>query len=126
MSPCRRPARSLLEALQETARRVEGDAAMLGIDVGERNEGCDGRQVAAGRLGPLHEADGAVEVGLEVAPLRRRHAGEAVQVEVRDVDAAVVAVTDREGGARDRLRDAELTARSADEGRLAGAEVAGD
>ena len=87
---------------------------------------ADGRKVVAGRLGPLDEADGVVEVGLEVAPLGGGDAGEAVQVEVRDVDAAVVAVADRERRARDRLGDAERPAGAAHEGRLAGAELARD
>jgi uncharacterized protein (DUF1330 family) len=46
---------------------------------------------------------------------------------MRDLDAVpVVAVADRVRGARDALADAERTTRAADEGRLAGAELAGD
>ena len=45
---------------------------------------------------------------------------------MRDRHAALVAVADRVGRARHRLRDAERAAGAADERRLAGAELAGD
>ena len=84
-------------------------------------------QDALARLGPLDERDRSVEVRLEVPPLRRRDAFEAVEVEVRDLDAlAVVAVADGVGRARHALAHAERAAGAADEGRLAGAELARD
>ena len=84
-------------------------------------------QDALARLRPLDERDRPLEVRLEVSPLRGRDALEAVEVEVRDLDAvAVVAVADRVRGARDALAYAERAARAADERRLAGAELARD
>jgi hypothetical protein len=74
-------------------------------------------------LGPLDEDDRVLEIGLQVAPLRRGEADEAVEVEVRD---AVVTVADGERRAGDRLCDAERAARSPDERRLARAELARD
>ena len=84
------------------------------------------RQDAGAGLGPLDEHDRVVEVRLEVPPLRRRDVAKAEEVEVRDVDAAVIAVTDREGRARDRLRHTERAARAPHESRLAGTELARD
>src|SRR5581483_11696927 len=64
---------------------------------------------------------------LEISPLRRRHALETIEVEVRDLDGrAVVAVADRVRGARHVLAHAERGARTADERRLAAPELAGD
>src|SRR5204862_6025217 len=71
------------------------------LSVGEPCPHPHRREVVAGRLGPLDEDDGAVEVGLEVAPLGRRDALEAEEVEVRDRDAAFIAVADRVRRARD-------------------------
>jgi hypothetical protein len=88
--------------------------------------GLGRRERARAGLRPFDEHDGVLEVRLEVPPLRRRHVAEAEQVEVGDVDAAVVAVADREGGARHGARHAERTAGAADERRLPGAELAGD
>ena len=45
------------------------------------------RQDARARLGPLDEDDRVVEVRLEIPPLRGGEALEAVEVEVRDLDA---------------------------------------
>src|SRR5439155_13670259 len=84
-----------------------------------------GRKRAGRRLGPLDEADRVLEVRLEVAPLRRRDALEAEEIEVRDVRIARVAVADGEGRARHVPGDPELAARAADEGGLAAAELAG-
>ena len=50
------------------------------------------RECTRGGLGPLDEADRALEVGLEVAPLGRRKALEAVEIEVRDVGVVRVPV----------------------------------
>src|SRR5205823_3271039 len=85
-----------------------------------------GEELVRVRLGPLDEDDRAVEVRLEVAPLGRRDALEPEEVEVRDENAALVAVPDRVRRARNRPLDAEPPAGAADEGRLAGAELAGD
>src|SRR5439155_5656264 len=85
-----------------------------------------GRKRAGRRLGPLDEADRVFEVRLEVAPLRRRDAPEAEEIEVRDVRIARVAVADGEGRARHVRSDAELAAGAADEGGLAAAELARD
>src|SRR4051794_24404783 len=82
------------------------------------------RQDAGARLGPFDEDDRIVEVRLEVPPLRGRHVAKAEQVEMRDVDTAVIPVPDRECRARDRLRHAERAACAAHEGRLPGAELA--
>src|SRR5262249_34505133 len=84
------------------------------------------RQHASAGFRPFDEDDRFVEVRLEVPPLRGRHATEAEEVEMRDVDAAVVAVADRERRARDRLGHTERATRSAHEGRLPRAEVARD
>ena len=84
------------------------------------------RQDAGAGLGPLDEHDRIVEVRLEVPPLRRRDVAKAEEVEVRDVDATVVPVTDRERRARDRLRHTERAARASHESRLARAELARD
>ena len=46
-----------------------------------------GGSAGSGRLRPLDEDDGVVEVRLEVAPLRLRDAREAIEVEVGDGDA---------------------------------------
>jgi len=54
------------------------------VDVVERNGRARFGQPVAAVLGPLDEGDGAVEVRLEVGPLLRIDAGDAVQVEVRN------------------------------------------
>src|SRR5215218_3268083 len=81
---------------------------------------------ARARLRPFDEDDRVLEVRLEIAPLLRRERVKPVQVEVRDVQAAVVAAADRERRARHRPVDAERAARTPDEGRLAGAELPGN
>lgn len=78
------------------------------------------------RLGPFDEHHRVVEVRLDIAPLRRRHSLEAVEIEMRDRDVALIAVGDRERRARDRTVEAERTASAADEGRLPRAEVTRD
>src|SRR5437879_4556508 len=85
------------------------------------------RQHALAGLRPLDERDRVVEVRLQVAPLRRRDARVAVEIEVGDDDAVTrVAMADRVARARDALADAERAAGAADEGRLARAELARD
>ena len=85
-----------------------------------------GWERTARRLGPLDEADRVLEVGLEIAPLGRRDALEAEEVEVRDVRVAGVAVADGERRARDRCGDAQGAAGAANEGRLAAPELSRD
>src|SRR5688500_8389790 len=92
----------------------------------ERDGDARGRQDARAGLGPLDERDRVLEVRLEVAPLGRRHAREAIEVDVRDVDAPAVAVTDREGRTRHRLDDADRATGPAHERRLARAELTAD
>jgi len=85
-----------------------------------------GQDALAG-LRPLDERDRPLEIRLEIPPLRWGDALEAVEVEVRDLDAvAVVAMADRVRGAGDALSYAERPARAADERGLAGAELARD
>src|SRR5947207_2678817 len=102
------------------------DPAVGLVDVAEGNRHPSPREPVAAVLGPFHEGDGAVEVGLEVTPLFGIEAGDAVQVEVRDGRRGVVSVADRERGAGDGLDDAERPGGAADEGRLPRAELAGD
>ena len=84
-----------------------------------------GRERVGTGLGPLDEHDGTVEVGLEIAPLGGRETAEAVEVEVGHVHDAGVAMTDRERRARHARRHAERPRGTADERRLADAELAG-
>jgi hypothetical protein len=83
-------------------------------------------QNTGARLGPFDEDNGIVEVRLEVSPLRRRDAAEAKEVEMRHVDPPPVAMSDRVRRARDRSLNTERAARTAHEGRLAGAELTRD
>jgi hypothetical protein len=105
---------------------VNRDKPSAAVAVLEQDGDTRRRQDAFARLGPFDEDDRVVEVRLEVSPLGRRDLAEAEEVEVRDVDAPVVAVTDGEGRARDRLRDAEGAARAAHERRLPRAQLARD
>ena len=114
------PSSSAVSAEASAIRRV------VAARVLERDRQRGRRKHRRARLGPLDEHDRVVEVRLEVAPLRRRDAREAVEVEVRDVDRAGVAVADREGRARDRRGHAERAAGAAHERRLARAELARD
>jgi len=84
-----------------------------------------GQDARAG-LRPFDENDRVVEVRLEVTPLGVRELREPVEVEVRDVDVAVVAVADGVRRARDRLRDSERAGRAADERRLPRPELSED
>src|SRR6266404_4125795 len=94
------------------------------VDVCQSHRRAHRRKPGACVLGPLDERNRAIEVRLEVAPILRAEPTDAVEVEMSHRDACCVAVPDRERGARNRLLDAKCTARAADEGRLAGAELA--
>ena len=94
-----RPSAGLRRGARSGPRRAGGSAAEPG-------------------LRPLDEHDRVVEVRLEVAPLGRGQAAEAVEVEVGHVRVPRVAVADRERRARDRRGDAERAAGAADERRL--------
>jgi hypothetical protein len=85
-----------------------------------------GRENPLPRFRPLDEDDCALEVRLEISPLGCGHALETEQIEMGDVDAPAIPMSDREGGARDWHLHAESTTRAADERRLAGAKLAGD
>src|SRR5207245_3058660 len=92
----------------------------------ERDLDARRRQDSRARLRPFDEHDRVVEIRLQVAPLRRGDVAEAEEIEMGHVDATPIAVADREGRARDGPLHAECAARPAYEGRLAGAELAGD
>src|SRR5579885_845607 len=104
----------------------DGDAPVRRVDVAEGNARPGSREPAAGVLGPFDERDRAVEVRLEVAPLGGVDPRQPVEIEVRDGRRGLVAVADRERGARNRPGDPEGAGGAPDEGRLAGAELAGD
>src|SRR4029078_4473682 len=115
-SPYRRPASTLLDLHRSPSASMP-----------QTHREAGRRQDSLPRLRPLDERDRTVEVRLEISPLRRRDALEAVEVEVRDLDAvAVVAIADRVGRASHALTYAECAARAADEGRLPGAELPRD
>src|SRR6478752_3337114 len=101
-------------------------AAMRLVDVTEGNGRARPREPGGPVLGPFHERDRAVEVGLEVAPRLGVDAVEAVEVEVRDGRRRLVAVPDRERRARDGAGDAERASRAADERRLPRPQLARD
>jgi hypothetical protein len=84
-----------------------------------------GKNTGAG-LRPFDEDDGVIEVRLEISPLRRRDAAEPKEVEMRHVDASLVAVADRVRRARDRSFDTKRMACTPHEGRLAGTDLARD
>src|SRR5581483_2701877 len=92
----------------------------------EGNRRPRAREPVAAVLGPLDEGDRAVEVRLEVAPLLRVEARDAIEVEMRDRNRRLVAVPDREGRARDRAGHTERPRGAADERRLPRAELARD
>src|SRR5690348_1927875 len=128
-SPSHRSAHDVREVAVSKAKIVltlDPDPAVRLVDVLERHRGSHRRQPGARVLGPLDEGNRAIEVRLEVAPVLGAEAPDAVEVEVRDGGVPGVAVADRVGRARDGLADAERAARSTDERRLAGAELAGD
>ena len=111
---------------QRPVCRVDEDAPDVRRDVLEPDMRPWLRQNTGPGLRPLDEHDRVLEVRLEVAPLRRREAAKAVEVEMGDVDRPAVAVADRERRARDTSRDAERAAGPADERRLARTELARD
>ena len=84
------------------------------------------RERLAGSLRPLDEADRPVEVRLEIAPLGRRDALESIEVEMRDIYASTVPMTNREGGAGNGPGHAQSAACPSHERRLAGAELPRD
>jgi hypothetical protein len=99
---------------------------MRRIDVRQTYRDPNGRERGGRSLGPFDEADRILEVRLEVAPLCGREALEAEQVEVRDVGITRVAVADGKCRAGDWSLDAERAAGTANERRLAAAELARD
>src|SRR5919108_6575644 len=111
---------------QDDVRAFQRDEPMSGIHVRQTYLHAHGRERADRGLGPLDEADRVFEVRFEVAPLRRRQALEAEEIEVRDVRVGRVAVPDREGRARHRRRDPERAAGAPNERGLAATELAGD
>src|SRR5213078_4318718 len=116
-SPCRTPASAL----------VDLDHPSAAPSMPQTHGVARRRENALPRLGPLNERDRLVEVRLEVAPLGRGDAFEAVEVEVGHLPAVrVVAVPDRVRRARHPLPDPEGRAGAAHEGRLPAAELAGD
>ena len=105
----------------------DGDDSGIALAVVDANGRADHRQGGFPGFRPLDEDDRVVEVRLEVAPLCRGHIPEAVEIEMRHLDPAPgIAVADREGRARHRALHSERAAGSANESRLAGAEVSGD
>src|SRR5215211_2905934 len=104
----------------------DDDQSTVAIDVPQTHlRGCRRKRSRSG-LGPFDEADRAVEVRLEIAPLSGRNAGKAVEVEVADVDGAAVAVPDGERRARHALRDPKSACGAADERGLPDTELARD
>ena len=91
------PSSSALSSVARTMRRRSPPACSSVTREAGR------RKARAARVGPFDEDHRVVEVGLEVAPLRRRDAREAVEVEMGDRDPSRVAVPDREGRARHGL-----------------------
>src|SRR3954453_22662214 len=92
----------------------------------ERNVDARFREPVAAVLRPLDEGDRAIEVRLEVAPFLRVGTGDAVQVEVRDRHARLIAMADREGRAGDGLTDAESPCGTPHERGLPGPQIARD
>src|SRR4051794_20986493 len=113
-------------AVSKAKITVDPHAPVRLVDMAEGNDGARGWEPVASVLGPLDERDRAVEVRLEIAPLLRVEAGDAVEVEVRHRRRGLVAVADRERRAGDGLGDAERPGGSTDERRLARPELAGD
>ena len=114
------PCSSAVSADARAMRRVSPPACSSVTVDARRRKHC-----GAG-LRPLDEHDRVLEVRLEVSPLRTGNAREAVEVEVRHVDVAGVAVADREGRARDRRRHAQRATGAAHERRLARTELTRD
>src|SRR4029079_13343236 len=80
-------------------------------------------QRVAGSLRPLDEADRSVEIRLEIAPLGRRDALESIEVEMRDIYASTVPMTNREGGAGNGPGHAQSAACPSHERRVLGAQL---
>lgn len=94
--------------------------------VPQTNDEARARKPTASGFRPLDETDRVLEVRLEITPLSRGDGFKPVQVEVRDVSVASVAMPDCECRARHRHVHTEGPARTPDEGRLSGAELPGD
>src|SRR6185312_12906281 len=88
-------------AVSKAKITVDPHAPVRLVDVPESNDGARIRQPVTAVLGPFDEGDGAVEVGLQVAPLLRVEPRDPVQIEVRDRRRRLIAVPDREGRAGD-------------------------
>src|SRR5262249_32612426 len=117
------------EVAQSKAKIVCGfdaDTAMRFVDMRESHRCAHRGEPGARVLRPLDKGNRAIEIRLEVAPFLGAETSDAVEVEVRHRNGALVAVSDRIGGAGNGLPDAERAAGAADERRLAGAELARD
>src|SRR5215469_11393294 len=75
---------------------LDPDLPVALVDVLERHRGAQRRQPAAGVLGPLHEANRAIEVRLQIGPPFPADSLEPVEVEMADRDTPGVTVADRE------------------------------
>ena len=121
---CRTPGSARARSSSSVPSAASTVIAARRVDVLEQER----RARAAGRrqtgVGPLDEGDGVVEVGLEVAPLRRAEPDEPVEVEMSDRCRAPIQMADRERRARHRSLDPERPAGTAHERRLACAELA--
>src|SRR5581483_2930500 len=113
-------------AVSKAKITVDPHASMRFVDVPEGNRRPRAREPVAAVLGPFDEGDRAVEVRLEIAPLLRVEARDAVEVEMRDRNRRLVAVPDREGRARDSAGHTERPCRTADERRLSRTELSRD
>jgi hypothetical protein len=105
---------------------VQLDAAAIASGMGEPHLDRAPVELRASRLGPLDEGDASrADVVGEQRRILSFQVGEPVQVDVADDHVrAAIAVADAEGRARDWILDAERARRTADEGRLAGTEIA--
>src|SRR5438874_1547493 len=105
---------------------LELDRPVFSVHVRQTYSDADGGECVGGGLGPFDEADRILEVRLQIPPLGRRKALETKEIEVRGVGVSRVAVTNGKGRAGDGSLDSQRPAGAADEGRLAGAELARD
>src|SRR4051812_34527239 len=96
------------------------DKSRPAVAVLEADGGADRRQNAGAGLGPLHEDDRVVEVGLEGPPLRGRDVAKPKEIEGRHVDATVGGGGDGVRRGRHRLGYFEGGARGAGGGGVCG------